>query len=105
MALHITVNDASKRGIGKKLLLIFRAVMFEELVDLVAGDFNNTAWRRSYGHGRLSIIEEAFGDTDLPMPLGSAPLWCPGAVPGEWADACRFLEPPDSQGFPHNYFC
>ena len=46
VALHITVNDASKRGIGKKLLLTFRAVMFEELVDLVAGDFNKTAWRR-----------------------------------------------------------
>ena len=70
MSLHITVNDASKRGIGKKLLLIFRAVMFEELVDLVAGDFNKTAWRRSYGHGRPSVIEEAFDDTDLPMPPG-----------------------------------
>ena len=43
MALHITVNDASKRGIGKKLLITFRAVM---LVDLVAGDFSKTAWRR-----------------------------------------------------------
>ena len=28
--------------------------MLEELVDLVAGDFNGAAWRRSYGHGRQS---------------------------------------------------
>ena len=43
-----------------------------------------------------SIIEEAFADTDLPMPPGATPLWGPGAVPGGWADVCGFLKPPDS---------
>ena len=30
------------------------------------------------------------------MPPGLTPLWSPGAVPGEWADVCGFLKPPDS---------
>ena len=30
------------------------------------------------------------------MPPGATPLWGPGAVPGEWADVCGFLKPPDS---------
>ena len=45
-----------------------------------------------------SIIEEAFADTDLLMPLGPTPLWGPGAVPGEWADVCGFFKPLDSHG-------
>ena len=43
-----------------------------------------------------SIIEEAFADTDLPVPPGTTPLWGSGAVPGGWADACGCLMPPDS---------
>ena len=44
---------------------------------LVAGDFNGAAWRRSNGNSRqrTSIIEEAFADTDFPVPPGSTPLW------------------------------
>ena len=58
--------------------------MLEEHVNLVAGDFNCTAWRRPCGNDRklTSMIGEAFADTDLPMP---------GALPGEWADVCWFL--------------
>ena len=97
-SLHINNQFAKKRGIGKKLLLTIRAVMLEERVYLVAGDFNGAAWRRpmrqrSKTHQRK---EEAFADTDLPMPPGSIPLWRPGAVPGGWADVCGFLKPPDS---------
>ena len=39
MSLHINNNYAKKRGIEKKLLLTIRAIMLEEHVDLVAGDF------------------------------------------------------------------
>ena len=78
MSLHINKNYAKKRGISKKLLLSIRAVMLAEQVDLVAGDFNGTAWRRQTNTGNLSIIEEAFADTDLPMPPGPTPLWGPG---------------------------
>ena len=77
MSLHINKNYAKKRGISKKLLLSIRAVMLAEQVDLVAGDFNGTAWRRQTNTGNLSIIEEAFADTDLPMPPGPTPLWGP----------------------------
>ena len=40
MSLHISNIYAKKRGIGKKLILTSRAVMLDEKVDLVAGDFN-----------------------------------------------------------------
>ena len=98
MSLHTNNNYAKKRGIGKKLLLTFRAVMLEEHVDLVAGDFKGAAWRRHCSNGNLSILEEAFADSDLPMPPGPTPLWCRGAVPGDWADVCGFLKLPDSYG-------
>ena len=76
-SLHINNNYAKKRGIGKKLLLTIRAVMLEEHVDLVAGDFNAAAWRRQTSNSNLSIIEEAFADSDLPMPHGTTPLVSP----------------------------
>ena len=99
MSLHINNNYAKKRGIGKKLLLTLRAVMLEEHVDLVVGgDFKGAAWRRQCSNGNLSILEEAFADSDLPMPLGPTPLWGRGAVPGDWADVCGFLKLPDSYG-------
>ena len=62
MSLHSNNNYAKKRGIGKKLLLTIRAIMQEEHVGLVAGDFNGAAWRQSNSNNpqRTSIIEEAF---------------------------------------------
>ena len=98
MSLHINKNYAKKRCIGKKLPLTIRAVMIEEHVDLVAGDFNGAAWRRQIGNGNLNIIKEAFADSDLPMPPDPTPLWNPGAVPGDWADVCGFLKLRDSSG-------
>ena len=82
MSLHINNQFAKKRGIGKKLLLTVRTDMPEDHVDLLAGDFNGAAWRRPCGNDRrlTSIIEEAFADTNLPVPPGSTPLWGPGAV-------------------------
>ena len=62
MSLHINNNYAKKRGIGKKLLLTVRAVMLEKHVDLVAGDFNGAAWRRTTTANNISIIEEAFAE-------------------------------------------
>ena len=97
VSLHINNQFAKERSIGKKLFLTFNAVMLEEDVDLVAGDFNGAVWRCPCGSDRkpVSIIEEAFANTDLSMPLGSPPLWGPGAVPGEGADVCGFLKPPN----------
>ena len=44
-------------------------------MDLVAGDFNGAAWRRPYGNDRrlTNINEEAFADTNLPVPPGATP--------------------------------
>ena len=79
MSLHINNNYAKKRGIGKKLLLTIRAVMLEEHVDLVTGDFKGAAWRQSNSNNPqpTSIIEEAFADTDFPMPPCPTPLCGP----------------------------
>ena len=70
MSLHINNNFAKKRAIGNKLLLTIRAIMQEEHVDLVAGDFNGAAWRQSNGNNpqTTSISDEAFANTDFPMP-------------------------------------
>ena len=62
----INNNYAKKRGIGKKIILTLRAVMLEEHVDVVAGDFNGAAWRRDNSK-TISIMEEAFADRALPM--------------------------------------
>ena len=94
MSQHINNHFAKKRCIGKKLILTVRTVMLQEHVDMVAGDFNGSAWRRSGSDPRpISKIEEAFTKTSLPIP----PLWRPGSVPGEWADVCGCLKPPRSE--------
>ena len=65
---------------------------------MLSGDFNGAAWRKNSGvdQQRVSTIEEAFGNTNLPIPHGSSPLWGPGGVPGEWADVCGFIKPPNT---------
>ena len=76
MPLHINNQFAKKRGIGKKLLLKVRTVLLESMW-MVAGDLNGAAWRRPCGSDRrlTSIIEEAFANTNLPVPPGPTPLW------------------------------
>ena len=69
LSLHIINIYDKKRGIGKKLILTIRAVMLDEKVDLVAGDFNGAAWRRDI-RNNTSTIEENFADSALPMPPG-----------------------------------
>ena len=57
LSLHISNIYAKKKG-----------------VDLVAGDFNGTAWRYR-SKDNLSTIDEAFTDCALFTPLGPPPLW------------------------------
>ena len=66
---------------------------------MVAGDFNGAAWRRKRGEGqqRVSRIEEALANTNLPVPDGPTPLWGPGDVPDELSDVCTFIKPPGSE--------
>ena len=93
----LCINNASakERGIEKNLLPTVRNVMYQQQVDLVAGDLNGAAWRRqSCSDSRFtSSIEESFVNTKLPLPPGSTTLWEPGGVPGEWSDVCGFFKP------------
>ena len=64
--------------------------MISQEVDLVAGDFNGTAWRYR-SKDNLSTIDEAFTDCTLLTPPGRTPLWGPGSIRDMWADVCGFL--------------
>ena len=67
LSLHINNIYAKKKGIAKKLIFTLRAIMISQQVDLVAGDFNGTAWRCS-NRDNISTIDEAFADCTLPTP-------------------------------------
>ena len=61
LSLHISNIYANKRGIAKKLILTIHAVMIGQQIDVVAGDFNGTAWRCS-NRDNISTVDEAFAD-------------------------------------------
>ena len=65
--------SCQEKGIAKKIILTLRAII-SQCVDLVAGDFNGTAWRCRSRHN-LSTTDKAFADCALPTPPGSTPLW------------------------------
>ena len=98
LSLHISNIFDKKRCIAKKLTFTIRAIMIGQHIDLVAGDFNGTAWRCS-NRNNISTIQEAFADCALPTPPGPTPLWRPGPIPNNWADVCVFLEPPESDRY------
>ena len=92
LSLDISNIYAKKKGIAKKLILTLRAIMISQEVDLVAGDFNGTAWR-CRSRNNVSTTDEAFTDCALPTPPGPTPLWGPGSIPDNWADVCGFFNP------------
>ena len=87
-----------KKVIAKKIVQTMRAIMISQDIDLVAGDFNGTAWR-CRSRDNLSTIDEVFSDCTLPTPAGPTPLWGPGSIPNNWADVCGFLKQAGSQRF------
>ena len=95
LSLHINHIYAKKKGIAKKLILTIRAIMISQQIDVVARDFNGTAWR-CRSRNNISTIDDAFTDCALPTPRGPTPLWGPGSIPNNWADVCGFLKPPGS---------
>ena len=98
LSLHVNNIYAKKRGIAKKLILTIRAIMISQQVDLVAGDFNGTAWR-CRSRNNINTIDEAFTDCALRTPPGHTPLWGPGSISNNWADVCGFLKPPGSDRY------
>ena len=69
LSLHISNVYAKKKGIAKKIIQAVRALMISQDIDLVAGDFNGTAWR-CRSRDNLSTTDEAFTDCALPTPPG-----------------------------------
>ena len=67
-SLYISATSTPRRKAS------LRAIMISQEVDLVAGDFNGTAWRHR-GKDNLSTTDEAFMDSILPTPPGPIPLW------------------------------
>ena len=98
LSLHVSNIYAKQKGIAKKVTLTLRAIMISQEVDLVAGDFNGTAWRYR-SKDNLSTLDEAFTDCTFPTPPGRTPLWGPGSIPDMWADDCGCLRPPGSRRF------
>ena len=80
----------TSRNVADNLHPTFRAMMLDEMLDLVVGDFNNS--------NNISINDKAFADCTLPMPPGPTPLWRLGAVSNEWVDVCGTIKPPNSDG-------
>ena len=72
-SLHISNIYAKKIGIAKKIIQTIRALMITQNIDLVAGDFNGTAWRCG-SRDNISTIDEVFSDCALPTPPGPTPL-------------------------------
>ena len=92
LSLHISNIYAKKCGIGKKLILTICAVMLDEKVDLVAGDFSGAA-SRCDNRNNISTIEKSLCRLCFAGAPGPTPLWGPGSIPGCWADVCGFLKP------------
>ena len=96
--LRFNFLEDKEKSVAKKIIQTIRAIMISQDIDLVAGDFNGTAWR-CRSRDNISTIDEAFADCALPTPPGPPPLWGPGSIPNIWADFCGFLKPPGSQRF------
>ena len=64
--------------------------MISQEVDLVAGDFNGTAWR-CRSRDNISTIDEVFSDCALPTPPGPTPLWDADPYRTFWRTSVVFL--------------
>ena len=52
VAPHQTTRVLKQHGTAKNLLLAVRTVMYQQQVDLIAGDFDGAAWCRQSGSDR-----------------------------------------------------
>ena len=59
LSLHLSNIYAKKKGVAMNIIQTLRAIMISQEVDLVAGDFNGTAWR-CRSRDDISTIDEAF---------------------------------------------
>ena len=85
MSLHMKLYLRQKNGVLRKCSSSIRAITIGQQIDLVAGDFNGTAWRCS-NRDNISTVDEAFKDCASPTPPGPTPLWRPASIPNNCAD-------------------
>ena len=75
----------------KKSIMTVRSIMIGQQIELVAGEFNETAWRCS-NRDNLNSIDEASADCALPRSLGIPPLFGSGSIQNNWVGVSGFLE-------------
>ena len=61
LPLQISNIYAKRKGIAKNIIQTLRAIRISQDIDLVAGDFNGTAWR-CRSRDNISTIDEVFSD-------------------------------------------
>ena len=94
LSLHIS-NIYAKKDIAKKLILIIRAIMIGQQIDLVASDFNGTAWRcRNKDH--IKYYRRSLCRLHCQRRRALHHCGDPVQFPNKWADVCGFLKPPGS---------
>ena len=85
MSLHCYNALANKSSIAQNAFSAVRTALMQAIIDLVAGDFNSTSWRRKVAADQQydSTLEVAYAL--FRVPLGPTPLWA--------LTACRMTGP------------
>ena len=99
LSLYISNIYVKKNGIAKNLILTLRAILISQEVDVVAGDFNRTAWRcRSSDNITVLLMKLLL---IVPCLRRRAPHHCgdpdPSRITGRTSEV--FLSTPGSQRF------
>ena len=89
----LSLHFAKKRGIAKKIIQTIHALMIFQNIDLVAGNFNGTAWR-CRSRDNISTIEEVCSDCALPTPPGSHTFVGTRIHPEQLGGFLRFSQAP-----------
>lgn len=69
-------RPSSKKGVSVSLLLVLRHIIVKDNVQIFAGDVNHGA-RRPPNVAPRSSMDLARGNTNLPKPNGTTPIWGP----------------------------
>ena len=71
---HPSNTTAKRRDAGKRLLGQLSKVSEENYADIIASDFNSSAYRER-GKARVCSVEETWERTPLIPPRDLAPMW------------------------------
>ena len=71
---HLTNSTAKRRDVAKQLLSQLRKEAEENGANIIASDFNSSAYRKRGTEG-MRFIDEAWSETLLVPPPGKVPMW------------------------------